>query len=155
MEDEEIDILRSVFNKFDFEKSGYLSPQQFTFLILRLGKHIKELEGVEFSTAQAVFHLLDTDGDNQISFKDFVDWWRSPEARKYSYFTGEKGKLLRKAYQLYSSHVSDKSNMTYSQFNNLMEELNIRYSEYDFDALDTNGDGLLSFCEFINWLNWF
>lgn len=157
MNEEEIEILQSVFNKYDTDQRGYLTPHQFTLLISRLGRYIKELRGVEFSTAQAVFGLLDTDGDKRISFDDFVGWWRSEDedSQRYSYFIGEKGKLLRKAYGLYSSYVSETGNMTYLQFNNMMDELGLEHDEYTFDLLDVNDDGLLSFSEFLQWLNWF
>jgi len=155
MNNEEVEILKSVFNKYDTDKTGYLTPQQFTFLISRLGRHVKELKGVEFSTAQAVFGLLDTDGDKRLSFDDFVEWWRSEDSERYSYFADEKSKLLSKAYNLYSTYVSETGNMTYLQFNNMMDELELDHGDYDFDILDTNDDGLLSFSEFVNWLNWF
>jgi Ca2+-binding EF-hand superfamily protein len=152
---DDLDILRSVFNRYDKSRTGSLSSSEFVLFLTRLGKHVKELEQIGnteiISVAKAVFALFDKDCDGRMTFDEFCLWFNSSE--NCSYFTGEKAFLLRKAYDLYTSASSGR--MTHSQFNDLLDKLGIEHTEYDFDALDNDEDGLLSFSEFCNWLNWF
>lgn len=146
-------VLRAVFNKYDTKGVGYLTLQQFILLITRLGKHVSQLRGTEFAEAQSAFALFDKDSDKKLSFSEFSDWWTSED--RYSFFSGEKAELLRKAYVLYSKYTQGEAAMTISKFSEMMEALEISYSETDFDALDKNEDGLISFDEFCQWLDWF
>jgi len=148
-------VLRAVFSKYDTKDTGYLSLQQFTFLITRLRKYVPELRGVEFAEAQSAFALFDKDGDKRLSFSEFREWWTSKD--RYSYFSGEKAVLLRKAYALYSEYLPEKGKaaLNISKFSEMMEALGITYTESDFDRLDKNEDGLISFDEFCEWLDWF
>jgi len=36
-----------------------------------------------------------------------------------------------------------------------MDYLKVHYADTDFDVLDLNSDGKLSFAEFSDWLNWY
>ncbi len=151
-QDDDETVLRAVFNKYDTKKTGYLSLQQFILLITRLGKHVRELRGVEFAEARSAFALFDKDSDGKLNYAEFANWWTSEN--RYSYFSGEKAILLRKAYALYTKYTNGEA-MTISKFSEMMEALGITYSEADFDALDKNEDGLISFDEFCQWLEWF
>lgn len=150
--DSDESVLRAVFNKYDTDKSGYLSPQQFIFLVSRLSKHVPELQGVEFSNAQTAFVLFDKDADQLLSFSEFKDWWSSND--KYTFFSGEKAVLLRKAYALYTEYTQG-GTLNLSKFSEMMESLGITYNDSDFDILDKDKDGRISFDEFCRWLNWF
>jgi Ca2+-binding EF-hand superfamily protein len=155
MNDQEIEVLRSVFKKYDTESIGKINLSQFILFVTRLSKYIEELHGIEISKAGVVFNLLDADRDGYLTFDDFLRWWDSTDGEPYSFFIGEKSRLLEKAYNLYSNYTSTTGNMTYSQFENMMDMLDIPHTEDAFDDLDTDGDGLLSFSEFIDWLKWF
>lgn len=146
-------VLRAVFDRYDTESSDCLRLQQFILLVAKLGKYVPELKGVEFSVAQSAFTLFDRDGDKCLSFNEFKDWWLSED--RYSYFSGEKAKLLRKAYILYTRYTRGETLMTLPEFSKMMESLGIRYKESDFDILDRNEDGVIDFNEFCRWLNWF
>jgi len=154
LNDDDLAILRSAFNRYDRDHTGSLSSSEFVLFLTRLGKHVKELKGVETSTAKAVFAFLDKDADGRMTFDEFCMWWLDDASGRYGYFTGEKSRLLRKAYDLYSTHASS-GGMTYHQFDNLLDQLGIEHTDYDFDALDENDDGVLSFPEFCEWLQWF
>jgi len=146
-------VLKAVFSKYDTKSTGFLSLQQFILLVTRLAKYVPELHGIEFSTAQSSFALFDRDADKHLSLKEFKDWWRSKD--KYTFFEGEKAILLRKAYALYKEYTGENSAMNLYEFSQMMETLGITYKETDFDLLDRNEDGLISFDEFCKWLNWF
>lgn len=163
-------VLKSMFYKYDREGKGYLTKTQFALLLSKLSGYIQELKGVEYNEAIATFELFDKNSDNRLTFDEFCEWWSMKPSNRYSYFCGEKSKLLKKAYALYTKYASDddtsnihkneditkiNSGLTYTQFERMMTDLNIPHSEFDFDNLDTSDNGILSFSEFCNWLNWF
>lgn len=152
---DETTILRSVFNKYDKDKSGYLTIDEFSRLLLRLSKHIKELKGVESRKTAAVFSLLDKDVDGKLSFEEFRVWWE--KQNKYEFFCGERARNIRKAYQLFSNYTKDsETSLSNSGFNKMMEELGLpKCNDMCFDDLDLDNDGKLSFEEFCGWLHWF
>lgn len=152
----EVSVLRTAFDRYDTDKTGKMSPKQFILFLNQLSKHVPELKGCEFGEGVAIFAILDKDRDGFMSFEDFCAWWASPDAERYKYFTREKSELLDKAYRLYTSYSSENgTEMSYHQFNEMMDELGISYDDYTFDALDKDEDGILSFEEFCTWLNWF
>ena len=152
---DETTILQAVFNKYDKDKSGYLTIDEFSRLLLRLSKHIRELKGIEERKTSAVFSLLDKDVDGKLSFEEFRVWWE--KQNKYEVFCGEKARLIRKAYQLFSNYTKDSQvSLSHSDFSKLIVELGIPdCDELYFDDLDLDNDGKLSFEEFCNWLKWF
>ncbi len=152
MDSPDVAVLKAVFEKYDPKKSGYLTRKQFIFLIDRLSKYVPELRGAQIKEAQSAFALFDKNSDKKLDFQEFSDWWASKD--KFTFFSGEKSKLLRKAYVLYTKYAQ-KDGMTISEFSTMMEALGISHSDIDFDILDENDDGLLSFAEFCRWLNWF
>ncbi len=155
LDKDEITILQAVFNKYDTNKTGYLTIDEFIRLLLGLSKHVRELKGIESLKAQAVFSLLDKDVDGKLSFLEFQQWWK--KQNKYEVFCGEKARLLRKAYQLFSNYTKDSQiSLTHSGFNQLAVEMGLsECGEVYFDDLDLDNDGKLSFKEFCEWLHWF
>lgn len=155
--DDDITILKSVFNKYDQDASGWLNNHQFTLLLARLGKYVPELKGVEIEVTNAVFAYLNVNGDGKMSFDEFQKWWysRCKKPTSYSYFMGKKGQLLRKAYTLYKKYTGISINMSYEQFNKMLDEMKITHGDDEFDRLDQDNNGVLSFSEFCNWLDWF
>lgn len=147
-------VLESVFNKYDRDKSGGLTVNEFALLLKDLSKHVPEVRGIEPIKARAIFSLLDKNADGSLNFSEFASWWNQQD--KYRMFCGEKARLLRKAYWLFSSHTSSKSLMNHEEFNLLLLQLGMNsVGELNFIELDTDNDGGLSFEEFCHWLNWF
>lgn len=153
---DDLTVLKSVFKKYDSDGNGYLNLKEFILFLVRLGKHVKELRKISSETASAVFALIDKNGDGKINFHEFCEWWNIDTSNRYGYFTGEKKELLKKSYGLYRQYSSkDGSGLTFEQFGKMMDTLGIEYDEEDFDSIDTDYDGILSFEEFCRWLNWF
>lgn len=147
-------LLRSVFDKHDKGAKGYLTKLEFIVLIKRLTKHIKSLQNTNIKEEiSATFSLFDKNGDGVMTFEEFKRWWYNKE--KYSYFIGEKADLLKKAYSLYQHYSSRELGMTLDELKTMLTELNIRYKLDDFERLDIDGDGIVSFKEFCEWLEWF
>lgn len=153
---DDLTVLDSVFKRYDTLNSGYLNLEQFTSFLSRLGKHVKEVRKTSPETIRAVFALIDENSDGKINFDEFCGWWNTDASQRYGYFTGEKKKLLRKSYDMYRKFSSSSERgMTLLQFGRLMDTLGNEWTEEDFDSLDDDGDGTLSFEEFCRWLNWF
>ncbi len=155
--DKDLAILRSVFDKFDINKSNSLSLTQFINILVKLQKVIPGMDKDEFKIATAVFTLYDKDNTGSLSFEEFCGWWKSEylvynKGKSLSHFLGKKKELLLKAYDLYKKY-SEKDGLTYNGFFEMLDNLNIVYDEDDFDRLDKDFDGILSFNEFCFWLS--
>ena len=144
-------VLRTVFAKFDEDKTGYLNKQQFTRFLIKLSKYNPTV-AIESDNINALFLLFDSDHDDKLSYDDFSRWWNSGTLRV-------PAELLSKAYSLYIDHSSQirqgGRGMNINQFEEMMGRLRLRYQEEMFDQIDSNEDGLLTFDEFVKWLKWF
>ena len=155
LDKDETTILQAVFNKYDTNKTGYLTIDQFTRLLVGLSKYVGALKGIERKKTEAVFSLLDKDVDGKLSFTELKYWWEKQD--KYEVFCGERARKIRKAYQLFSNYTKDSQiSLTHSGFNQLAVEMGLsECGEVYFDDLDLDNDGKLSFKEFCEWLHWF
>lgn len=156
-------VIKSVFSSYDTDTKGYLSFKQFTALLTRLAKHVPELKGIELEAAQSTFALFNRNADGKLQYAEFRGWWLKED--KYSYLVGERAKLVHNAYNLYKRYTSTSTGegstststtaLSLDKFLAMMEDLGITCTADNFDQLDINGDGLLSFEEFSRWLKWF
>lgn len=153
--DQELFLLRHVFRKHDNDDSGYLSVDQFVNLIESVSRHAPEINATAIrpSVSQAVFSYIDKNDDGKMSFQEFYLWWTSPN--RFRFFIGEKPSLLSKAYELFSRYSGGMKTLSYNNFERLLDDLNIPHDDQTFDALDEDGDGLMNFTEFVDWLGWF
>jgi Ca2+-binding EF-hand superfamily protein len=151
MDDDEISYLEGVFNKYDIDKDGSLTSEEFLALVQKLSEFVKELEGVDPYAIKSVFKYYDMDGDGKLNFDEICDWWMTPD--KYSLMVGESGALISKANKLYSKYAKG-SQLTYDEFEVLLTSLKVSHQESAFDNIDVNGDGLMNFYEFFTWLDW-
>lgn len=141
-------VIKSVFEKYSVD--GKMSRDLFSKMIVDLSRHVPELKGVEKQEAEAAYSLFI---GSSLNFTNFNYWWRS--SKKFDYFTGEKVKLLRKAWGLYKKYALRDSQMDLASFMKMLDDLHIKGSEADFDKLDMDDNGLLNFKEFSKWLSWF
>ena len=151
IEEEDLIVLRSVFQKFDHDGDGYLNISEFVSLVKSLSKYVSEIRNINEFRIKALFAYLDAGMKRQMNFDEFCDWWFFD---RYTYITGDTGKRLEKAYSLYSKYAS-KHGMTYNQFNLLLDDLHIEHTDDAFDEMDRSNDGILNFAEFCSWLGWF
>lgn len=152
----EEDYFGQLFKKFA-KNNDHLTLEQFKNLIKALSKHEPELNYTIKSLEcdyiiKAVFLYYCLDSYDKLSFQETYNWWIS--SNKYYFFSKKKSESLVKAKRLYMAHTKN-NKMTYDEFENLLEHLKINQPENTFDNIDKNEDGLVSFREFFDWLNWY
>jgi len=78
IDEEKRAYLKKTFDKMDADKSGFLDKSE-------LGVVCKEL-GCEFSNEElnAIFMVLDEDGNGELSFDEFANWWFGTRAVNFS-----------------------------------------------------------------------
>ena len=128
----------------------------------------------------AVFAYYDNKSLGWLGINEVIKWWNDP--CKLFIFSLKGGKVMKDAYEFFI-HNSTKSDgismkvtdtgsvklgsvkitsmteyipriMTFSQFENFLDSHEISHNDTTFDQHDANEDGLLNFCEFVNWLGW-
>lgn len=157
-------IIEDVFAKYSHE--GRMVRSQFSLVVAKLSKYVDELKGFEVETVEAAFSLFSSGAQAYMTLKEFKKWWSVSD--KFSYFVGKKSRKISKAYQLYKRYSSvetltiskerfENRKMSLKEFLRLLEDMGIdNENETDeFDQIDTDGDGVLSFKEFCAWLKWF
>ena len=161
-EDENESIVKKVFKKYA-GGSKTMSLKQFTNVIANLSLHLKGIS-TEKDNIDAVYYFF-ISGKSQMDLDCFKRWWLSPD--KISFF-GKKSRNLLRAFKLYKKYssirkkgeISDIRKMDIKEFTMLLEDLGLtekddEIQEEEFDLVDTDGDGTLSFREFCDWLSWF
>lgn len=145
---DKIRLLRHIYEKYDNDGIGLTLPQTVRMLV-RLSKHIHVLKKIEYQETVAAFSFLDKDGDGRINFQELQEWWNSED--RYAYFVGEKAKIIRKAYSLYSKYATS-TKMAPHEFFRFLDDNDISYTEYSFQTLTSHAQ--LTFSEFMKWLEW-
>ena len=142
-------VLRSLFSKYDPDGSGSLSSSEArTFLCNDLGFGDEE--------AEACLLLHDNDGSGTLSLEEFVTWARSGD--KFASVTDETVYYkVHAAVEMFKSYDKDgQGSLDSSEFALVLKDLG--YCEEGvgaaMKALDGDGNGVVSFPEFMKWLNW-
>ena len=147
-------MVRSVFTKYARVTPTKMVYWEFYRLMKQLSIHVKDIASDPSDNYMAQFCFIDSDGDGKIGYPEFKAWWSSNECLEL--FRGEKKTHLENAYSLYTRHArADAKGLTIHSYGRLMNELMIEANDDDFDALDKNEDGVVSFAEFCAWLKWF
>ena len=143
-------VVKSMFQKYDTDGSGRLGKKEVLTLL-------KDDFGMKEDQALTQYMLMDKDGGGDLSFDEVCVWLRSDRGFKNidnssRYYVIQKAIAEFKKYDKDGNGTIDKV-----EFKSLMRSLG--YSdESQFDdamrALDTSGDGKISFPEFLTWLNW-
>lgn len=142
-------VIRSLFDKYDKSGTGTLDSAELNDLLQ------KDL-GFKKEQAKVYSLLLDKDGDQSISFDEFLAWLRSGERfeviRDHTTF-----QTLCKAVELFKTYDKDNNNtLSQDELKLLLDSLG--YHEVDakrfFEYLDAHKNGKISFWELLKWLNW-
>ena len=143
-------VVKSLFQKYDTDGSGRLGKKEVLTLL-------KDDLGMKEDQAQAQYMLMDKDGGGDLSFDEVCFWLRSGQGFK-NIDNSSRFCVIQKAIAEFKKYDKDgNGTIDKDEFKSLMRALG--YSdESRFDdamrALDTSGDGKISFPEFLAWLNW-
>ncbi|EYU37682.1 hypothetical protein ABFS82_02G034100 [Erythranthe guttata] len=133
-----IEELKQVFNKFDSNKDGKISPEEYKAVLKALGKG-----NLLTKEVQNIFEVADLDGDGFIDFNEFVEVQRKGG--------GVKAADLQRAFQAFDKDNDGK--ITVEEVHELLKKLGERCSLRDCQkmvrAVDANGDGVIDSDEFI------
>ncbi|KAK6136899.1 hypothetical protein DH2020_029344 [Rehmannia glutinosa] len=131
--------LKQVFNKFDSNKDGKISPEEYKAILKALGKG-----NLLTKEVQKIFEVADLDGDGFIDFNEFV------EVQKKG--GGVKTVDLHRAFQAFDKDNDGK--ITVGEVYELLRKLGERCSFQDCQkmvrAVDNNGDGVIDSDEFMS-----
>ena len=141
--------LKSLFEKYDTDKNGKLDSKEMTVLL-------KQDLGLNSDQADVYIYLLDKDGDKHISFEEFYEWITSQEdfqciTDKTRFYYIQKAIEMFRRYDWDESHALDEE-----EFQGLFRDMGGRNEniEKTFSDIDTDGNGNISFPEFLRWLKW-
>ncbi|GFP84569.1 calmodulin-like protein 1 [Phtheirospermum japonicum] len=127
-----------MFNKFDSNKDGKISPDEYKAILKALGKG-----NLLTKEVQKIFEVADLDGDGFIDFNEFV------EVQKKG--GGVKTADLNRAFQAFDKDNDGK--ITVAEVYELLQKLGERCSFTDCQkmvrAVDSNGDGVIDSDEFM------
>ena len=143
-------VVKSLFRKYDTDGSGRLGKNEVLTVL-------KDDLGFKDDQAQAQYMLVDKDGGGDLSFDELLVWLRSEERFK-NIDNSSRYYLIQKAITEFKKYDRDgNGTIDKDEFKILMRSLG-HSDESQFDnalrALDTSGDGKISFPEFLAWLNW-
>lgn len=86
--DEELQRVRESFNIIDLDGSGAIDAAELGTLFKHLGQAMTQKE------CENVLAEMDNDGDNDVNFDEFIDWWLHPDRAK-SHFGNFNATSLR------------------------------------------------------------
>ena len=141
---EETAIFRAAFNKFDADGSGSIDKQELRLCMEELGRPISE------SDVDAMMQAADTDGNGSVEFSEFA----AMMGKRVADDDGEEN-ILAEVFKVFdkdgSGHI-DASEL-HAIFRNLetdsFRSLNTREVDELLKEADTNGDGKISYDEFV------
>ncbi|XP_022782195.1 calcineurin subunit B-like [Stylophora pistillata] len=141
-------VVQSLFKKYDTDENGHLSKKEALCLL-------KDDLGMDNKQAEACYLLVDKDGGGSISFEEFFSWFRDEKGLEC---VNDKSRCyyISKAVDEFKKYDKDgNGTIDKDELKLLLKAVNYRHdSDAALRALDTTGDGKISFPEFLAWLNW-
>ena len=142
-------VIKSLFQKYDTKKKGYLSEVDVYILL-------EDNLGLSRDVAEAYDLLIDKNADRKISFYEFQEWIKSGEMSRY---IGDNSRysLMIAAIQRFEKYDVDNSRaIDRNEFKKLHTDLggHPEYVDYALNTLDRDRNGVISVYEFLRYLNW-
>ena len=142
-------VLRSLFSKYDKDNSGTLAGTE-------LQQFLEEDLGMNTEEAEIYAMLSDDDGSKSMSYDEFKQWLHSGENFQYVN-DSSKFFIVHKAVEMFQQYDTDgKGCLDVGEFSKVLTDLNYEAdtTEAALLALDKDGNGVISFSEFLAWLHW-
>ena len=142
-------VLKSLFLKYDKDGSEKLQAEELRTLF-------EEDLGLNADAAKAYSLLLDKDGSGEVSFEEFKAWLSSGEKFKN---VNDESRLYRlsKAVEMFEKYdVDGGQSLSAEEFQKLHADIGGKPEKLQeaLAALDKDGNGKISFPEYLKWLNW-
>ncbi|XAR59458.1 hypothetical protein NMG60_11015300 [Bertholletia excelsa] len=134
--------MKRVFNKFDSNRDGKISPEEYRAILKALGREdsIKEV--------RKIFEAVDLDGDGYIDFRDFMDLHRKEG--------GVRTVDIKNAFRVFDGDGDGM--ISPEELFELLKKLGEKCSLQDcrkmVEAVDANGDGVIDLDEFMTMMTW-
>ncbi|XP_022869702.1 calmodulin-like protein 1 [Olea europaea var. sylvestris] len=134
--------MKQVFNKFDTNKDGKISQEEYKAILKAIGNG-----NLLTKEVQKIFEVADLDGDGFIDFNEFE------EAQKKG--GGVKTVDLQSAFRTFDKDGDGKITVEeiYELLRKLGEKCSLRDCRRMVKAVDTNGDGVIDSDEFMTMMN--
>lgn len=145
-------VIQSLFRKYDSDGNGVLQRQEMLSLLM-------DDMALEAKKAENVLAEVDKDGDGNVNFEEFFQWLRDSKSLdkiNESEASANRYYYTRKAVELFKKYDKDESGtIDVDELKQLLSDLNYKHSaETALKTMDIDGDGTVSFVEFLKWLNW-
>ena len=141
--------LKSLFQKYDVNGDGWLNNTELRELF------VDDL-GLEEDQAEIYNYILDRNGDNRISYDEFLYWMRSNENLKNA--TDEhRFWLIRSAVDMFQKYDTNENwSLDTQELKQMIVEHGGTLEKIDevLATLDEDRNGRISFQEFLKWLDW-
>ncbi|OUM60859.1 hypothetical protein PIROE2DRAFT_62890 [Piromyces sp. E2] len=148
-------LAKILFDKYDTDKSGTISLEEFKSLAYNLGHYLTDGE------AKFALYKIDTDGDGLVTFEEFSKWWRDLDRWKTIKYSQENLEVLSKLSEQFQTYDEDGNNcIDKKEFKELIKVIENKQWVYSieekelFDKLDKDKNGQISFneCKFLLFL---
>ena len=144
---ESLAAAREIFQKYDQDKSGEIDAEEFHAMCYDIGMVFEE-----DNERDLVMNLVDVDGDGEISFREFYQWWRKYKAENTGLpeLTAEVKAAIH-YFRYYDTDLSGKLDL--DEFAKMCTAMGWSEDEMQESMLllDSNNDGEISFSEFVAW----
>ncbi|KAH7566569.1 hypothetical protein ACOSP7_023127 [Xanthoceras sorbifolium] len=136
-----VEEMRWVFDKFDTNKDGKISREEYKAALKLLGKGTAEPNEVAKS-----FQFVDTDGDGFIDFKEFMEMMQNNMG------DGVKKTDIHSAFKMFDTNGDGKisAEELMQVLKNIGERCSLDSCRKMIRGVDADGDGLIDMDEFMN-----
>ena len=148
-DDKEAQVLKrceELFHKYDADGGGTIDASELQALCFDLGMVFEDE-----ADKQLVLSMLDTDGDGEVSMDEFKVWWLE---NSETFFVKDYNDNVKSAIHFFKKFDDDMSGeLDQMEFVAMCKEMgwSTKDTAMSLVMLDTDGDGMISFQEFLAW----
>jgi len=143
-------LSKTVFQKYDKSRTGYISTGDFSFLCSDMGYNLSPAE------IEIAVKLLDKNGDGQVNYDEFAKWWGCDSRFKKLQRSEEELINLQEALETFKHFSQGKCSISRGEFQDLykhlfelgLTKLSLEESLKDLDEDNSNS---VSLNEYVDW----